>query len=88
MRSGFSRRSASARAKISSGTFGDNARGLGLSASNPPARHALIQSSAVERATRTATPSGPTWGTSHRARTSRPRWRVESAGSAASWITE
>lgn len=86
VRSGASRLSASAMSSISLGTFNDRARGLGLRASKPPARHARIHWSAVDRPTRTSTPPGPTWVPSAKERTRRPRWRVDSAGSAASRI--
>lgn len=86
VRSGSSRLSASARCNTSSGTFGDKARGLGLSASNPPARHARIHPSSVERPTVISIPSGCGCGRPAISRTSRPRWRVDSAGSAASRI--
>ncbi len=86
VRSGASRLSASAMSSICVGTFNDSARGLGLRASNPPARHARIHWSAVDRPTRTSTPPGPTWMPSANWRTRRPRWRVDSVGSAASRI--
>ncbi len=87
VRSGASRLSASAMANTSVGTFNDRARGLGLSASNPPARHARIHWSAVERPTRTSTPPGPVCTPAASSRISRPRCALDSAGSAASRIS-
>ena len=84
VRSGASRRSASAKAKTSAGTLGDSALGLGFSASKPPARQARIHSSRVERPTLTSSPSGPVWPVPASARTSRPRSALLSAGSAGS----
>jgi hypothetical protein len=63
-------------------------RSAGSSASNPPARQARIQRSSVLRLTLTLLPSGPRWSRSASWRTSTPRWRVVSAGSAASRTSE
>ncbi len=84
LRPGASRLHASARASTSAGVRGSTRRGLGTRASKPPARHALIHSSRVERPTRTTRPSGPTWSAEARARTSAPRSAFVSFGSAGS----
>ena len=62
-------------------------RAGGASAANPPDRQARIQRSIVGRDTRTLCPNGPGCPAAASSRTSRPRWRVVSAGSAASRIS-
>lgn len=69
----FSRRKQHANSSIDAGVRGFVERGPGLSASNPPARHARIQRSIVLRLTLTATPSTPTCSAAANARTIRPR---------------
>ncbi len=87
MRWGFSRRSATANSSTSDGVRWLVWRGLGTSASNPPARQSRIQRSSVWRDTRTGVPNGPVWSAAAIERTSRPRALVEWAASAASRIS-
>jgi hypothetical protein len=66
---------------------GATTRSRGISASKPPARHARIQRSSVDRPINTRRPSGPTCSTSASARTSAPRSAFDSAASPAPRIT-
>lgn len=86
VRSGFSRLSAIAVSMTSTGNRGLDWRGLGTSASNPPARQARIQRSSVSRETRTSRPDGSRCSLAAIWRTSRPRALGDSCGSAASRI--
>ena len=86
VRSGFSRRSATASSSTSAGVRGVHWRGLGTSASNPPARQSRIQRSMVCRLMRTRRPNGSVCSRDASSRTIFPRSLVESAGSAASRI--
>ncbi len=87
VRAGFSFFSATASAITSGGVRGWDCRGDGTSASNPPCRHARIHTSSVHRVTRTGSPDGPPCSRAAIARTIAPRWRDDSAGSAASRIS-
>ena len=87
VRAGFSRLSASATSSTSADVRGAHWRGLGTSASNPPARHSAIHRSSVHRVSRTGRPSGPTCSAAASARTSAPRCRPDRPGSAASLIS-
>ena len=87
VRCGFSRRSEHANSKIVAGVRGLVDRGPGLSASNPPPRHARIHRSKLLRLTRTVDPVGAGMLPGGQARTIRPRWAWLSAGSAASLIS-
>jgi hypothetical protein len=87
VRSGFSRFSAAARASTSAGVRGVTWRDGGAKASNPPDRQARIQRSRLGRDTVTGSPNGPACSRAASSRTSRPRWRVLSPGSAASRIS-
>ena len=62
-------------------------RAGGASAANPPVRQARIHRSIVARDTVTGSPNGPGCAFPAISRTSRPRCRVLSAGSAASRIS-
>jgi hypothetical protein len=88
VRFGASRLSVAAASSSSAGVRGTPTRGSGTRAANPPARQARIQRSRVLRPTRTRCPSGPRWSRSASARTSAPRSRLDSTGSAASRISE
>jgi hypothetical protein len=88
VRAGFSRFSAAARPSTSAGVRGVTWRDDGASESNPPDRQARIQRSRLGRDTVTGSPNGPACSRAASSRTSRPRWRVLSPGSAASRISE
>src|SRR5262249_43860593 len=68
------------------GGGGPGGRG-GAAAVPPPARQARIHRSIVSRDTRTGSPNGPGCALAASSRTSRPRCRVDSDGSAASLIS-
>ncbi len=87
VRAGFSRFNAVASSSTSAGVRGVTRAGRGTSASNPPLRQSRAQRSMVWRETRTGAPNGPVCSRSASARTSRPRARVDSAGSITSWIS-
>jgi hypothetical protein len=87
VRSGFSFFSAVASSNTSGGVRGWDWRGLGTSASNPPLRQSRIHRSSVHRLIRAVRPSGSVCGTAAIARTSAPRCRPVSDGSAASLIS-
>ena len=61
VRPGFSRFSASASARTSSGVRGAGCRGDGTSASNPPSSYRLRHRVSVEYDTVTRRPPGPSW---------------------------
>jgi hypothetical protein len=86
-RVGFSFFNAAANSSTSAGVRGWDWRVLGTSASNPPRRHSWIQRSNVQRVMRTVRPVGSVCGTAANARTSVPRCRRDSVGSAASRIS-
>ena len=86
VRSGFSRRNATASSSTSPGVRGVHWRGLGTSASNPPARQSRIHRSMVCREIRTRRPNGSVCSRDASSRTIFPRSLVECAGSAASRI--
>lgn len=86
VRCGFSRRSATASSSTSAGVRGVHWRGLGTSASNPPARQPRIQRSMVWRLMRTRRPNGSVCSREANSRTIFPRCLVECAASAASQI--
>ena len=88
VRAGFSRFSAAASSSTSAGVRKVTWRAGGASASNPPDRQARIHRSRLARDTRTGTPNGPACSRAASPRTSRPRCRVDRAGSAASRISE
>jgi hypothetical protein len=86
VRSGFSRRSATANSSTSPGVRGVHWRGLGTSASNPPTRQSRIHRSMVCRLIRTRRPNGSVCSREASSRTICPRSLVECPGSAASRI--
>jgi hypothetical protein len=87
VRAGFSRFSPAASSRISASVRGVTCRAGGASAANPPVRQARIHRSIVPRDTVTGSPNGPGCGRAASSRTSRPRCRVDKAGSAASRIS-
>jgi hypothetical protein len=87
VRPGFSRFSAAASSRVSASVRGITCRAGGTSASNPPARQPRIHRSIVARDTLTGSPNGPGCARAASSQTSRPRCRVDSAGSAASRIS-
>ena len=87
VRSMFSRFSAAAIASTLSAVTGSHLRSLGSSASNPPARQALIHLSTVLRETCTPRPPGPACTCPAMPRTTRPRCLVVSPSSSAGPIS-
>ena len=77
VRSMFSRFSAAASASTLSAVTGSHLRSLGSSASNPPARQALIHLSMVLRETCTPRPPGPACTCPAMPRTTLPRCFVD-----------
>ena len=84
---GFSRFSPAASSSTAASVRGVTCRAGGASAANPPDRQARIQRSIVARDTATGSPNGPSCARAAISRTSRPRCRTVSAGSAASRIS-
>ena len=85
---GASRFNTTAASKISAAVRVGWDRTAGTSASNPPARHALSHRRTLGAETATRRPSGPRWSTSISERTSAPRSRADSSGSANGRISE
>ena len=88
VRAGCSRLSRTASSSAWASVRGPTWRSAGISASNPPARHARIQRSRLARDTVTGSSDGPrcTWAAS--SRTSAPRSVADRPGSASGLISE
>ena len=88
VRAGRSRLSRAASSSTPVSVRGSTWRSAGISASNPPARHARIQRSKLARDTVTGCPDGPIWTWAASSRTSRPRSLGDRPGSASGRINE
>ena len=87
VRVGFSRFGPAASSSTAASVRGVACRAGGASAVNPLARQGRIHRSIVSLETVTGSPNGPGRALAASPRTSRPRCRVDSAGSAASRIS-
>ena len=84
VRPGFSRFSASASARTSSGVRGAGCRALGTSASNPPSSYRRRQRVSVEYDTVTRRPPGPSWARPASSLARQPRSAADRPGSRSS----